>query len=454
MIGTTLLLAFAPAAQAESLIDFARLPVARTGVVRFHSSDRLAASPVRRTEAGTIELAATKGDRGRVARIWLDGGHPRAKLRAYFDGAVVPAMAERIGIGFDDGRPPLGAFWSFDPLRAAGARVTYPPLLYRRSARVTISSALRGFEIEFVENEGSELVTLPILDASVTNDLPSIEIGPGESKDLGAAGGKGTVREFAIVPETFVEEDLDALRLRIFVDGETMPSIEGSLAQLYARPVGAGTVDAVGVVVSEREVRWRLPMPFHAGIRAEIRNDGPRTVRLRGSAVLDPASPLPGSRRLRVRSFSGTASAGSPCAVEQRSGKGHWIGLTTRIEAKGPDVAAGRLVVVADGEEVYRSVSLASAFDAGDRFGTEIHTSLGSGVSWIGEAAFVAYSFRLTRPIPFRESLSVHLELPGAEPVALSGASFLYADSTDTASSGAERTVPPAPVEAGSSKEG
>ncbi|MBL8695724.1 MAG: DUF2961 domain-containing protein [Planctomycetes bacterium] len=417
------LLAVAGFCQAESVVDFARLPLERVGRVRVITSQSPEADRTFAEKEGTLALTRSVGHRGRLARLWLVGGHPRAKLRAYFDGSIVPAFAERLAIGFEDGRPPLLSFWTFGPDRAAGARVSYPPLSYRSEANVTISSAVTAYEIELVEDEPTEQASLPPLAQSASFDLPSVEIPPGEARPLGEADGEGTVELLTLIPEVFTDGDLATSRLRITFDGAASPQIDASLEHLFARTKLSVPLEGLAVRVAEAELQLRLPMPFARGCRVELRNDGARTVKLRATADVSRGSLTPQSLRLSIREWK---SSGSAIPLAQVRGGGHWLGFTCRSNTGASAIASGHLVVEADGAVAYRSISMASAFDGGETFGKNPYLTIGVGLTEVEESSFHGLCLRLTRPIRYQQSLRAAAMLPSGVSAEMSGASFGY----------------------------
>jgi len=417
------LLAFAGCFQAESVVDLARLPLERVGCVRVITSQSPETDRAFAEKEGTLALARSVGHRGRLARLWLAGGHPRAKLRAYFDGSIVPAFAERLSTGFEDGRPPLLSFWTFGPDRAAGARVSYPPLLYRSEADVTISSAVSAYEIELVEDEPTEQASLPPLAQSASFDLPSVEIPAGESRPLGEADGEGTVELLTLIPEIFTDGDLATSRLRVTFDGAPAPQIDIPLEHLFARTKLSVPLDGLAVRLAETEMQLRLPMPFARGCRVEIRNDGARAVKLRATAEVSRAPLSPQSLRLSIREWKAT---GNSVAIAQVRGSGHWLGFTCRGNTNAGAIAAGHLVVEADGAVAYRSISMASAFDGGETFGQGAYLTIGVGLSEVAESSFHGICLRLTRPIRYQQSLRAAAMLPPGASAEMSGASFAY----------------------------
>jgi DUF2961 family protein len=415
------------AAQSDDFVDMRRLALLRSGEVRVFTSVTEPESARRPDAAGTYTLAESHGRFGRVARLWLMGGHERAKLRVFTDGQGVARISERIGIGFEDGRPPLLPFWSFDVDRAAGARVTYPPVLYQRGAAVTVSTRIDAYEIELVENEETELATLSGTKTKKSLDIESVEVQPGETRQLGPGDDMGGILlKLSLIPEALTDEDLPLVRLRITVDGEAAPGIDAALGRLFAHPVRGTTISGHAIEVSAAAMTLRLPVPYSRSLKIEIVNTGPRVVRVRGSVEGGPEPLGPKSARLRIREREGEAKAGSPFVIDEGQGRGHVVGFTLRMETADPAVADGCVGVDADGALAYRSVSLRSAFDAGPEFAKEAHATVGAGVSHVSESSLTAFCFRVSRAIPFRRSFRQWVAVPMKEPVKMSAVSFVY----------------------------
>lgn len=423
------------ALQAEEVIDLRVLSNPMRGQVRVFTS--LDPAAFARQVDGTLLLGERQGRHGRLARVWLLGGHERTHLRARLDRDSGDAFNERIGVAFEDGRPPFLSYFAFSPDRAAGARVAYTTVEYQRTAALTVSSRLEGYEVEFVEGEVSDANLFPLTPRNSTYELPPIEVAPKASKTLGAVpDGEGTILQLNLVPSGFEPADFRNVWLRVFVDGEERPGIEASLSQLFARGSAKTTFAGVALVNTEAELRLRLPIPFANGCRVEIENRGDRPVKLKGSADLNRDALVPGTRRLRVGSWSATAEAGAPLEVAQLAGDGHFVGLTARFARPKGTIRGGRLVVECDGSAAYRSVSLASAFDAGGEFSKAPHATVAAGVSEADDAAVTAYCFRVLRALPFAKKARVALLAPEEGSTAAEGAWFAYVRPDPPASSG------------------
>jgi len=421
------LLAASPLVSDEDAAELRRLAWLRTGEVRIFTSRAPLPRANRADLAGTFPIVESVGHDGRLARAWFEGAHDRAKLRFFADGTRIADVAERVGEGFAEGRPPLLPFWSFAPDRASGAYVTYPPISYRRGLSVTMSTLPDAYEIELVEREETDHMQLPGDDRTSTFDLPALAVEAGTTGVLGKyEGSGGTLLDLALIPDALVDEDLALVRVRIFVDGEKEPGISASMRGLFARPHKSVTYTTRALSVSDTEMHLRLPVPFDRSIRLEIENGGPRAVKLHGTGSLCGYPPGPRSVRLRVRERSGEVSSRQPFAVDDGIGMGHVVGLVAEIGAEPASFQTGSLEIEADGDPVYRSVSLASAFDGARTFGKQVHTTIDAGVTRVGDDGVCAFVLRTSRAIPFERSFHQRLAVASATPVKVSTVAFAY----------------------------
>ena len=421
------ILAAALAFQGDDIIDYRVLALARRGTITcVTSADPLGDAYTPQLD-GSLLLAQTKGHRGRIARLWLDGGHPRTKLRITLDAQRSATWAERIGAAFEDGRPPFLSVHSFAPARAAGARVSYPEIGYMREALITLSSKIDGFEVELVEGESVDSTMFPGNPKTQDFDIPQIEIKGGETQTLGVVpDGEGTIQELALIPAGFTDDDLAKVRLRVFVDGEAEPGIDVSLARLFVRDSLKLAFAGGAIVNTDKEMRLKLPIPFANGCKVEIENRGEHAVKLKANAKLNRDPLIADTRRLRIREFDGEAPAGQRVIVGVGDGTGHVVGMTLKLEGDLTKLAGAHVGIESDGSLAYRSVCLASAFDGGSEFGKVGYTTLGSGFSIAGEKSISGFSLRLGRPIPFEHSYREWIEAPTGERLKASGAFFVY----------------------------
>lgn len=411
------------APQSDDLFDLAGLASLRGGAVRTFTSDTSRASAARPDPSGTFPIAASRGGPGRVARLWLLGGDPRARLRLFSDDTVVPTLNERIGVAFEEGRRPLLSLSTFSPAKAAGARASYPSMPYRRETSVTVSSLGAAYEVELVEDEPPRMPPDPS-SGPKTFELPLISLAPGETGILGEAVDSGTIRSLTISPDLMADEDLSAVSLRVFVDGETAPSIDAPLDLLFGSPTRTVRISTPGLRVSDRAMTLELPIPFSNGVRIEVANGAARPVRARGAVSVSRDLLTQSTGRLHVVVRRGEAREGAPYVVDEGDGAGRLIGLAVRFPA-GAQARRGRVTAEADGTTVYRSVSLASAFDGGEAFGTTSYATVGAGASVAADKSFLAFALRVNRAIAFRRHFRQTVETAG-EPMPLASASFVY----------------------------
>ncbi|MFN0207135.1 MAG: DUF2961 domain-containing protein [Planctomycetota bacterium] len=428
---TTFALAAIAFIQFEEVVDPRTLVLPHTGKVKYYNSaevrdaqSRPAASIVE--SDGTILLAKSVGGGGRLARLWMIGGHERTKLRAYFDGASAPAIHERIGTAFEDGRTPLVSLWTFAPALAAGARVSYAPIRYRRDATITVSSRVDAYEIEFIEGETVNANIFPIEPKIEEYDIPVKEFVPGQPAEFAADDGAGMITMLKFTVEAPGDFDYNKTKLQIFVDGEAEPGIQCSFAHLFAKPEAAVNVAAMAVEVTDADMILHLPIPYTKGCKIQIVNGGEKNINIRGAAVLNRDPLPPKTRRLRILEWGGDVSPGAPLAGQFSSRAGHFIGLTATFDGPRELQLGGKLQFAADHQVIYRSHTIASAFDGGAEFGKEVFATIGAGLSHAAPNSRTAFCFRIGRPLPFEKGFVVQLTGPDKEKFHASGAVFLY----------------------------
>lgn len=420
----TTILAFLP--QFEGIAEPRTLMLPHTGKIKYYSSALQGGHGPVVDSDGTIQLARSTGGGGRLSRLWLKGGHVRSKLRMYFDGNATPFVNDRIGSAFDDGRAPMIPTWTFGPAACAGARVTYAPIRYRREATITMSSAPDAYEIELVEGETADVNIFPVDPRTEEFDIPQLEVAPGASGVFAEDDGSGTILWIAFEPASTETFDLANVRLQIFTDGESEPGIESSFARLFARPAASIKFSAGAIEASDSRMQFRLPIPYTKGCRIKIVNQGAKAIQIRGSAMVN-RDPIPAAaRRLRVRDWAGDASPGSPLVGHLSERAGHFVGMTATFGGPRELQLQGTFQFAADGEVVYRSHSIASAFDGGDEFGNAAFTTAGTGITQADAATRTAFCFRVGREIAFHRGFVVSMAAPPGKSFHAEGAVFLY----------------------------
>lgn len=414
--------------QFEELVDPRTLALPHTGRVRFVSSETAKNYQLFPEQDGTLSLAKSADHAGSLARVWIQGGHPRAKVRAFIDGAIIPIVAERIGVAFEESRPPLLGSVTFHPSNAAGARVTYTPLRYRKNFNFTTSSAVSAFEVELVEDESLDPKLLNPEPEQSSFEIPLIDVEAGKSNIFALDETAGTLLSISFAPSEMLKFDLDKTRLRISIDGEAEPGIEASFASIFARPEATAAVAGGVIEANDKQFILRLPIPYKKQCKIEIVNLTDKNISLHGAATVNRDPMLPDTRRLVIREWSsGGASAGAAVTIGKASSAGHFVGFTMRAPRKAaPPV--GKVAFESDGKRIYESVSLASAFDAAEDFLKNPHATVGVGISCSNASQWAGYCFRINRLIPFRREGRIVLESSTGDPIEATGAVFGYVE--------------------------
>ncbi|MBI3818170.1 MAG: DUF2961 domain-containing protein [Planctomycetes bacterium] len=427
ILAAAIFLVFAPQQPFDEIVDSRSLPMRHTGHLRTISSDTAKQAHLLSEADGTFPIVKSTGHNGSLARLWMSRAHPRARLRLYLDKLTVPVFSERIGPAFEEGHAPLNGSFTFFPTNAAGSYVTYTPFHYRHALQLTVSTPLDAFEAEWIEDESLDLKMLNPDPAPVRDEIPKMTVEPGASAVFALDDHAGTVMNIAFAPEDLAQFDLTKTRLRIYVDGETDPGIDASFASIFARPARTVTFNGAAIEVTEKRMTLNLPIPHQKECKVEIFNGSDKPVSLHGTATTDRDPVLNSTRRLMIREWKDSGTPGAPVVVGDFDAPGHFIGMTVNAASR-PASELVSFTVSADGQPVYHSVSLASAFDAGDDFLKAAHTTFGAGVSHVGTTEWSGYVFRLSRPVIFEKSAAISFECRGGQSLQATGAIFAYID--------------------------
>ncbi len=236
------------------------------------------------------------------------------------------------------------------------------------------------------------------------------------------ARGPAAVTETSIFAESDDPAYLRTTVARIWFDGETTPSVEAPLGDLFGIGFHGGTHASLPLTAAPPGFRCRFVMPFHASMRLEIENasrEADASIRV-DAALNGVAGPVDafGGVTFRARFRRELTRAGRPVRVLSARGSGHFVGLV--LTAKGPrgiTYLEGDEQIQVDGRSIdaYHGTGTEDYFNGGWYFRGGPFLRPLHGVTHLdgGRGEVCAYRFHVPDAIPFRESIAFDLEHGG-----------------------------------------
>jgi hypothetical protein len=318
---------------------------------------------------GRITVFEAEGP-GYISRIWIASYYAKRWL-FFFDDESAPrldlARDELFGEKFPFAAPLAG--------ESSGGRYSLLPIPFSKRIRIEIiPSELRADKRNYLQINYTKL---PLKHNSVTSfpeTLSSVQsnlvnavnanwksqddemrklaatmlestsnstVASNQSQILWADKGEGILRNLVIrVDEPSVDlmsqELLRKLRLRMFWDGQSFPSVDVPLGDFFCNPLYSRSFAAMPLgVINSRTFVSQFPMPYRKGARVELRNDSEKPVNIAFSVNGDRESMHELSRRFHAK-WSASTVSGKPFEMLNVKGSGHYVGcMVTAIGQDG-----------------------------------------------------------------------------------------------------------------------
>ena len=299
---------------------------------------------------------------GCVYRIWMtsqNAAFPARWIKVYFNGSSKPAIDMTIGRMFAGTHAPFLAPLVQNKLQSSGAYVSYVPLCYRSSIRITTSMTSyyninyetfppgaavttwgAGQSTAALRAEWQNATVDPISTAGNTVASGQVSLDPGVPAPILDAGGPDSIQSIKLyVPGVTAAAGavsaalLDSIWIKIYWDAQSTPAVSAPLGSFFA--LGQfGSFPAHGLVagIDDNDTLYMyLPMPFqhHASIR--LVNTGSASV----AGISYEVQYRPFSAAFRNVGYlrtsykpSARASRGQDITALNTTGRGKLIGIT------------------------------------------------------------------------------------------------------------------------------
>ena len=258
---------------------------------------------------------------------------------------------------------------------------------------------------------------------------------PGEKVVLADIVGAGTVRHTWMTLGSWPPEVMRALRLEVFYDGLSEPSISVPILDFFGLPHGRAA-EYYSALISANEGRGlnsHIPMPFGHSIRVEFTNESARHVTLyyQIDYTLEPSiSPSPSYLHTTFRRENPTTVGRDFVIAEGLKGPGRFLGCAVgiRVLNKGHWYGEGEVKIFRDGDSEFPTYCgtgledyVGSAYGLGRHYGIYsgspicIPAPQPNGVADSAGPDFASfYRWHLPDPIMFTDDLRVTIQQIGS----------------------------------------
>jgi hypothetical protein len=313
---------------------------------------------------------------GAVTRLWMTTGFgvsrcidPAIHVRYYLDGAAIPALDAPLPQLFDGSTPPFQAPLVFDRGQSSGGYVSYVPVAYAQSLRITLTDVagtpnpcqpvgadpyqhLLWYQLQFHRlPPGVAVASFPApanlagfaawlghqgdnpwADALPSPQTANQNVAPNQTLVLASTSGSGWLRGIRL---RATPADYASLRLHLQFDGQAATDL--SFAEFFARAADA-TLAPRGVLLGQDAGGWLyvwFPMPYRHSAQVSVSasaSAAPATT-LQSELTFDTAA-VPADAGIFVAQKS-SACGNADLTLFSRSGAGRIVGLSGRHAAAG-----------------------------------------------------------------------------------------------------------------------
>lgn len=395
---------------------------------------------------------------GAVTRIWMTTGLsnsaplPReVRIRFYFDGELEPRLDLPLPDLFNGTTAPFLPPLVADRLSSSGGFVSYVPLPFQRSLRVTLRGAdnLRlWFQLTHHRLPATALVPTftgsedlagwkTLLNSQGEDPWPAgssaeptssrWNLAPKATATFFATKSPGVLNQLrlALPPASWRD-----LRVTLQFDGEVTADLPASelFAADFADPLPTRSA-LIGVDALDRLYSW-FPWPFFSSAVLELTNTGSTPLVVESTVRLHLLGPLPASGRFAaVRTVADPVPSGADLPFLNLERPGRWVGLAARLGAIGTTsrrYLEGDERVFIDGSRHpgHHGTGVEDFFGGGfyfdqGPFRRALHGLSAQGDNGQGEDETSAYRLLLTDAVPFAGRIRAGLEAgpTGIEPM-------------------------------------
>ena len=398
---------------------------------------------------------------GCIYRVW-SANPDNGWIKFYFDGEAEPRLSfDHWADMFQNKKYPflspisqtfLGGWCSFVPIPfvksckiVAGGPVRFYQITWRRFASAdgvkTFDpnySAEDRLKLDMVRRAWSQVEELPMpLGANTGSFSGDEEIEGGRSKALFSHKDAGVIR--ALWLQTSSDDPLFIRKclVQVYVDGNKSPNVDSPIGDLFLDPFGGETAKSllIGKAGSGTYYSY-FPMPFSAGVKIVVRNDGAAKLKVAWEVACEPMSKLPdGMGRFFAQWHRQNPTIkGQLFPILDAKGHGHWCGVSHAMQGSrgwGLGFLEGDEMLWIDGRDNthYNGTGTEDYFNGGWYFGTTGNAPMyGAGVQ-DGNDKCHAFRIQMSDLVPFQKTFHGGIEHGDGNsvPADYAGVTYWYA---------------------------
>jgi hypothetical protein len=192
----------------------------------------------------------------------------------------------------------------------------------------------------------------------------------GESATVADLTGSGLIRRLNVRMDGATDAELDSLRLRVFYDGESVPSIDAPVGWFFGAGHGRARYRSLPLGTDSPEgfyCYW--PMPFHGAVRVTLFNVSAAPIHVDAAVVEHEVQSVASSAGyLHVAARSETRSTGEKTdVIATATGAGHYVGNLLYVQdgTSSQSFLQGDDLVVVDAADSLHGTGLEDAYNGG-----------------------------------------------------------------------------------------
>lgn len=391
-----------------------------------------------RKDGNKLVIFDEKGP-GCIYRIW-SANPPEAPIRFYLDGEAAPQIEfEKFTDMFADKKAPFVRPFS---QHFIGGFCSYVPIPFRTSCRIEVEGDVRFYQITWrkfpaktkvktygegwlqKESEWIERATTSwdhlgqhpmALSRKARTEEVQVTVLPGTESLLFEAQGPGMVRSLRLSLASKEPAFRRLVLLQAFCDGTQEPFVNAPVGDFFLDGFGAQKTQSLALGTDPDGVYYCFfPMPFDAGIRLVLKNEGAQDLSVKGQVVVEEIKTTPPYRFYAHWRRENPTREGELFTILETRGQGQWLGVSTSMQGDGGlGFLEGDEMMWVDGRDntSYNGTGSEDYYNGGWYFGvTGSAPSYGCG--YLSDPTSRCHAFRLhiSDRVPFQERVRIGIE--------------------------------------------
>ncbi len=286
---------------------------------------------------------------GCIYNIWFTGLADFSRLRFYLDGEPVPRVDMDVRALFRGDQPPFLAPLVGSELASSGGYYSFLPIPFARSCIVACNGQPWYYHIiyhTYASAEGIQTFT-GSEDSSAVRALweragqdpkdtagnlvisGTVSLSPGATATLADIAGAGSIASLKLRPDPATEDILNNARLRIYWDGEAVPSVDAPIGSFFGSGLGERIVRSLLIGMQPGGYYCYFPMPYWESARIELHNGASTSIAALRYEIQYKQIPYERGRAAYFHAQYNNRQLGADgqdYVILQSRGKGHYVG--------------------------------------------------------------------------------------------------------------------------------